>query len=144
MSTIVLATDLTDGSDAVAAQAVDLATRLPGRLLVLHVVDLGGPSGRGRSVRVDQARALREPRLVELVRSARALGVDAEFLLWFGVPAETIVDAAASEGAELIVIGTQGSRQAGRSGLGPVADSLLRIARVPVLVVPRDRQVGPS
>ncbi len=46
MSTIVLATDLTDASAAALAWSVDLARRLSARLLVVHVLDLGRLSGR--------------------------------------------------------------------------------------------------
>ena len=114
MSTIVLATDLTDVSTAAVGRAIDLAGRLCARLLIVHVLDQGRLSGRGSHERVDQARAEREPLLIELVRQARAEGVDAEFLMWAGTASEGIAEAASSEGAEIIVVGTRRRRGAGR------------------------------
>lgn len=141
MTTIVLATDLTDVSAGAAARAIDLARRLAARLLIINVLDLGRLSGLGRHERVDQARAEREPLLMDLVRGARRTGVDAEFLLWSGSAADAITEAAASEGAEMIVVGTRGRRGAGRMLLGSVSDRLIRTSGVPVLVVPADAAV---
>lgn len=138
MSTIVLATDLTDVSAGAVARATDLARRLCARLLIVNVLDLGRLSGRGRHDRVDQARAEREPLLMDLVHVARMQGVDAEFLLWSGAASEGIAEAAASEGAEMIVVGSRGRGGAGRMLLGSVSDRLIRTTRVPVLVVPVD------
>ncbi|MCY7418852.1 MAG: universal stress protein, partial [Chloroflexi bacterium] len=55
MSTIVLATDLTDTSALAVVRGVDLARRLGARLLIVHVLDLGRLSGLGRHERIDQA-----------------------------------------------------------------------------------------
>jgi nucleotide-binding universal stress UspA family protein len=138
MSTIVLATDLTSTSALAVDRGVDLARRLSARLLIVHVLDLGRLSGLGRHERIDQARAEREPLLMELVRSIRTQGVDAEFLLWTGAASDGITEAAASEAAEFIVVGTRGRRGAERMLLGSVSDRLIRTSRVPVLVVPSD------
>ena len=138
MSTIVLATDLTDTSALAVVRGVDLARRLGARLLIVHVLDLGRLSGLGRHERIDQARAEREPVLMELVRTIRAQGVDAEFLLWTGSASDGITEAASSESAEFIVVGTRGRRGAERLLLGSVSDRLIRTSRVPVLVVPAD------
>jgi nucleotide-binding universal stress UspA family protein len=144
MSTIVLATDLTDVSAGAVARAIDLAARLCARLLIVNVLDLGRLSGRGRHERVDQARAEREPLLMELVRVARTSGVHAEFLLWSGSASDGIAEAANSEGAEMIVVGTRGRRGAGRMLMGSVSDRLIRTTRLPVLVVPSDSAAAAS
>ncbi len=144
MSTIVLATDLTDVSAGAVARAIDLAARLCARLLIVNVLDLGRLSGRGRHERVDQARAEREPLLMDLVRVARASGVHAEFLLWSGSASDGIAEAANSEGAEMIVVGTRGRRGAGRMLMGSVSDRLIRTTRLPVLVVPSDSAAAAS
>ena len=138
MSTIVLATDLKDASALAVVRGVDLARRLGARLLIVHVLDLGRLSGLGSHERIDQARAEREPVLMELVRTIRTQGVDAEFLLWAGCASDGITEAASSESAEFIVVGTRGRRGAERMLLGSVSDRLIRTSRVPVLVVPAD------
>ena len=138
MSTIVVATDLSRVSARAVEVGIDLARRLSARLLLVNVLDLGRLSGRGRHDRVDQARAEREPVLLDLVRAARTAGVDAEYLLWQGAPVETITEAATSEDAEMIVVGTHRRRGPGRMLLGSVSDELVRTAGVPVLIVPTE------
>ena len=138
MSTIVLATDLTDASAAALVRSVDLARRLCARLLVVHVLDLGRLSGLGRHERIDQSRAEREPLLMDMVRDIRAHGVDAEFLLWSGAVADGIAEAAGSEAAEFIVVGARARPGAERMSPGSVSGCLIRTSRLPVLVVPAD------
>ncbi len=144
MSTVIVATDLTRVSARAVEVAIDLARRLSARLLLVNVLDLGRLSGLGRHDRVDQARAEREPVLLEMVRAARAAGVEAEFLLWQGAPVDTITEAATSEGAEMIVVGTHRRRGPGRMLLGSVSDELVRTAGVPVLIVPTETDAVPA
>ncbi len=144
MSTVVVATDLSRVSARAVEVGIDLARRLSARLLLVNVLDLGRLSGLGRHDRVDQARAEREPVLLEIVRAARAAGVEAEFLLWQGAPVETITEAAASEGAEMIVVGTHRRRGPGRMLLGSVSDELVRTAGMPVLIVPTETDPAAS
>ena len=68
---------------------------------------------------------------MDLVRTIRAQGVDAEFLLWSGAAADGIAEAAASEAAEIIVVGTRGRRGAGRMLLGSVSGRLIGAAVCP-------------
>lgn len=137
-----MATDLTRVSARAVEVGIDLARRLAARLLLVNVLDLGRLSGLGRHDRVDQARAEREPVLMSLVREARAAGVDAEYLLWQGAPVETIIEAAASEGAEMIVVGTHRRRGPGRMLLGSVSDELVRTSGLPVLIVPAEPETA--
>lgn len=129
-----LATDLTTVSDEATAQAIDLAASLGARLLVVNVID---PASRGSGLgnsRIDQLRAEREPRLLEVVRRARDLGVESTFLLWTGEPGRSIVSAAEAENVDLIILGTRGLDRAGRWMLGSVSDHVVYHARCPVMV----------
>lgn len=135
ISTILLATDLTAASGEATERAIDLAARLGARLLVVNVLETRRLAGAGSHDRVDQARAEREARLVELVRTARAAGANAEFLVWTGDPGVSISAAAEAEGADLIVVGTRGRSGAERMLLGSVSDQVVRSAGCPVLVV---------
>jgi nucleotide-binding universal stress UspA family protein len=137
---VIVATDLSRVSARAVEVGIDLARRLSDRLLLVNVLDLGRLSGLGRHDRVDQARAEREPVLLDMVRAARAAGVEAEYLLWQGAPVEAITDAATSEGAEMIVVGTHRRRGPGRMLLGSVSDELVRSAGVPVLIVPTEAE----
>lgn len=64
----------------------------------------------------------------------QAAGVDAEFRVLRGRPVDELLNAA--QDADLLVLGTHGYRGMDRMLLGSVAETLLRRAEVPLLVVP--------
>jgi nucleotide-binding universal stress UspA family protein len=134
ISTVLLATDLTPASEAATVQAINMAASLGARLLVVNVIDQGGPVSALATVRVDQQRALREGPLLQIVNRARARGVDAAFLLWTGEPGQGIVAAAEAEGADMVVVGTRGLDRAGRFLLGSVSDYVVYHSSCPVMV----------
>lgn len=135
IQTILLATDLTAASREATDRAIDLATRLEARLLIVNVLEKHRLSGGGSHERVDQARSERETLLVKVVRDAREAGVTAEFLVWDGEPGDSIAAAAEAEHADLVVVGTRGRSGAERMFLGSVSDHVVRHAECPVLVV---------
>ncbi len=138
-----------DGSvDATAALAVAarLAARIGARLVLAHsmeyVVDryaaaapLGGLAPRtaitgGRNEQEEAA-----ARLLERVAGDAGL-VDVDRRLLFGVPADSLADLADDEGAEFIVVGSRGRGAFKAAVLGSVSNSLVGVARCPVLIVP--------
>jgi nucleotide-binding universal stress UspA family protein len=134
IQTVLLATDLTPASDAATRQAINMAASLGARLLVVNVIDQGGPVSPLAAVRVDQQRAVREGPLLAIVNRARARGVDAAFLLWTGEPGQGIVAAAEAEGADMVIVGTRGLDRAGRFLLGSVSDYVVYHSACPVMV----------
>ena len=58
--------------------------------------------------------------------------------VWYGPPAAAIVEAAAVQKVDLIVMSTHGRSGLGRLILGSVAESVLRGTRAPILVVRAD------
>jgi len=137
ISTVLLATDLSPASAAATDEAIELAARLDASLLAVSVIDPGQlrmPGGRFGQ-RVDQVRAARETVAQELVSRGRRRGVPVSFLIWEGEPGESIVAAAESEGADLIVVGSHGRGTVGRFLIGSVSDHVVRHAPCPVLVV---------
>jgi nucleotide-binding universal stress UspA family protein len=141
--TVVLATDLSTTSEAATTAALDLAGSLGARLLAVSVIDPGSlrlPGGRFRQ-RVDQVRSEREHVAQTLVARGRSIGVAVDFLVWEGDPGESIIEAAAAETADLIVVGSHGRGTVGRFLIGSVSDHVVRNAQCPVLVV---RSVGPA
>ena len=135
IKTILLATDLTAASREATDRAIDLASRLDARLLIVNALEKRRLSGSGSHDRVDQARAERESHLVKVVRDARDAGVTAEFMVWDGDPGDSIAEAAEAEQADLVVVGTRGRSGAERMFLGSVSDHVVRHATCPVLVV---------
>jgi nucleotide-binding universal stress UspA family protein len=133
--TVLLATDLTAASSEATERAIELSARLGARLLIVNVMDSKRLVGGGSHERIDQARAEREAVLLEVVRTARAAGANAEFLIWTGDPGNSLVAAAEAEHADLLVVGTRGRSGAERMLLGSVSDHLVHHAGCPVLVV---------
>jgi nucleotide-binding universal stress UspA family protein len=136
---VLLATDLSAISDGAAAEAMDLCASLGARLLVLNVIDSRQAVGhqlrpRTRAARLDQIRADHERRLIEVVGRARAMGIDASFLVWTGEPGQGIVSAAEAESADLVVVGTRALDRAGRFLLGSVSDYVVNHSPCPVLI----------
>ena len=134
---IILATDLGPASAAATDEAFRLAGALGARLLAVSVIDprtLQLPGGRFRS-RVDQERGRLEEAAAELVLRGRRDKVTTSFLIWEGDPAESIVEAAVSEGADIIVVGSHGRAALGRALIGSVSDQVVRHAPCPVMVV---------
>jgi nucleotide-binding universal stress UspA family protein len=132
--TVLLATDLTPASDAATRQAISMAESLGARLLVVNVIDKGGPVSPLATVRVDQQRAVREGPLLAIIDRARARGVEAAFLLWTGEAGQGIVAAAEAEGADMVIVGTRGMDRAGRFLLGSVSDYVVYHSACPVMV----------
>lgn len=133
IETILLATDASTASQAAENEAIDLAARLGGRLIVLSVVS-GAPS----------VRTSRELAVEAIVQRARAGGASATGLTWAGDAGESIVEASESEAADLIVVGTHERGTVGRLFLGSVSDHVVRHARCPVMVVRPTRVVAPA
>ena len=136
--TILLATDLGPASGAAVDEAIDLARRLNAQLLVVSVIDprqLRLSGGRTAS-RVDQVREERARVAAAFAARGRNAGVAVRFLIWDGESAgDAILEAAAAEGADMIVVGTHGRGGIERLLLGSVSEYVIRHADVPVLVV---------
>jgi nucleotide-binding universal stress UspA family protein len=134
---VMLATDMGPASAAATDEAFRLAGALGARLLAVSVIDprtLQLPGGRFRS-RIDQERGRLEEAAAELVLRGRRDQVVTSFLIWEGDPAESIVEAAKSEGADIIVVGSHGRAALGRALIGSVSDQVVRHAPCPVMVV---------
>jgi nucleotide-binding universal stress UspA family protein len=145
---ILLATDLSPASDPATTWALDAARALEAELLIVSVIDPdGGAVDRvgvagSRPPRWDQRRDDRQAAAGRLVERSRAAGIRATFLVWTGDPGESIVDAAAAEAADMVVVGSHGRGRLGRLMLGSVSDHVARHAPCPVVVVRADAAAG--
>lgn len=122
MSDVVFATDFSECSETAARVARDWAQRLGARLHVLHVVwPASDPTPQS-----------------SLAKAAEGLGngVVVVTAVESGLPAARIVDYAARQGAQLIVLGTHGRTGVSRALIGSVAERVVRMAPCPVLTVP--------
>jgi nucleotide-binding universal stress UspA family protein len=134
---VLLATDLGPTSVLATDWAFDLAARNDATLLVVSVIDqreLRLPSG-GFTARVDQVRERREAAAQALVARGLRAGIPVEFLVWTGDPGESIVAAAESENADLVLVGAHTRGALGRLVMGSVSEYVSRHAPCPVLIV---------
>jgi nucleotide-binding universal stress UspA family protein len=120
--------DLSAPSRQAAHVAVDLATRLRGRLTLLHVVPpIDGGAADTR------AAARSAVKLDQLAKKLERGGNRIRSVVAHGAAAPEIVAAGAK--ADLIVIATHGRSGLGRLLLGSTAEAVIRQAPCPVLVL---------
>ena len=78
--------------------------------------------------------------LASIAERARKAGVQSvETSVWYGPPAESIIDAARTRGIDLLVMSSHGRSGLGRMVLGSVAETVLRSTTTPILLL-RDHQ----
>lgn len=148
MSTsIVCGVDGSSDSNAAVVVAARMAERLGARLVLAHVaepvltyahaVPFGGLSMAGPLAEDELMAAQEESGARMLEEAARSAGItDAMQRVAVGLPAEQLVEIADDERAELIVVGSRGRGAFKAAFLGSVSNSLVGIARCPVLIVP--------
>jgi len=138
---ILVPTDFSDCAAAATATAVDLARRLGGEIVLLHVLVEAPLYGEGlrSAARVqsvyDAQRKWAEGALDARIAELGGHGIKASWRATAGVPFEQIVNVAAEERADMIVIGTHGRTGLNRVLLGSVAERVIRLAPCPVLTV---------
>lgn len=133
---ILCATDLSSRSEQAVARALNLCASLGGRALLLHVVASDVPlrlAGR----RADRAHSA----LQWQARKFSHLRVKPDVSVRIGQPVPSIVAAAESFGADLIVLGLHRERMTSAVG-GSTAERLACRAKRPVLVVNTDAAEG--
>lgn len=134
---ILLAVDQMGSSDGAADEAIRRASADGAELVVLSVVEtrnLRLPGGHIR--RVDQERDRLAAGAQLIVRKAREAGVRATYLIWEGDPAESILEASASEAADVIMLGSRPRTNLRRLILGSVSSEVSKRATCEVVVVP--------
>ncbi len=136
---IVVPVDFSDASKPVLEYAVDVARDRGATLTLLHVIGVPlAPFDPAYGVTADPKLLLTiqgevEKRLGEMAE--RIVGVAAEPRVEVGAPSREIVRFARDSGADLIVIGTHGRTGLRHVFLGSVAETVVRQATCPVLVV---------
>ena len=153
---ILVALDGSPTSTAGLKHAVQLASDQKARLIGLHVVDdsattINFEGGYVPAAYIDNLQeSLRENGSVILAKAkavAKAAGVELTTLLvdsHGSTIADSIIAAARKAKADIVVIGTHGRRGLSRLFMGSDAESVLRQARVPVLLVRRPEGPQPE
>ena len=137
---ILVPVDGSPTSNKALVAALDLARERGARVRVVHAIDeLSMVSGFEYSGAVlEMARTEGEKALADALAIVRSAGVDGDSHL-IHTPGKRLGDAVAQEAADwqadLVVVGTHGRRGLDRLLLGSGAESVIRLASTPVLVV---------
>jgi nucleotide-binding universal stress UspA family protein len=140
---IVVGTDGSDTAGKAVERAIELASALHARLLIVSAFEpVSGQRLREESQQVPadlqwmvNPRADVDTTLGEAVEVAQAAGVTAEPFARQGDPADAILDVAEEQGADLIVIGNKGMTGAKRFLLGSVPNKVSHHAPCSVLII---------
>jgi nucleotide-binding universal stress UspA family protein len=133
--TIAVATDLSDSSSAALRYAQSIARTYGSTLVVIHVIDplaYAFPDGAPAFLAANKA-AREELNLVE--EDARAQGITVHSVVESGVVCERILQSVHGHHADLLILGTRASTEAGRVALGTVARQLLARAHFPIMTI---------
>jgi nucleotide-binding universal stress UspA family protein len=133
---VLLATDLGASSARAADEAIELAAEQAAVLLILNVMAPAGLPHLGRQRGQNPERERRERLARDIVSRATARGVTATSVVWYGDPAEAIIEAAWTERADVVVLGSRKRTNLGRLLLGSVSSEVAGEATCPVVVVP--------
>lgn len=133
---LLVATDFGDCSRSALDLAVDMARRYGAGLTILHSFEL--PYGYANAASGELMMALQgdaETAMGKVLAAVRAKVPEARGVVRCGSPWEQVLDAAERGSADLIVIGSHGRKGLPRALLGSVAEKVVRLSKVPVLVV---------
>jgi universal stress protein A len=138
---IMVATDLTPASQSALDEALVLAKENGAELMLAHVCEapnLSQAAAVSPKVYDEWRRNLKagaQERLQPYLDKAREEGVHAGALVLFGAPDEAIIEAAQTNNADLVVLGTHGRKGVSRLFLGSVASRVISTAPCPVMTV---------
>lgn len=144
---ILLPTDFSECADCALPYATQWARATGARIICLHVVEPLMPAVGYAAVAeplpvVDMSEQLQQTAARELPKLAareECAGLEVEELLAHGEAAGEIVRVAAERDVDLIILSSHGRTGLGRMLFGSTAESVVRHARCPVLVVkPKD------
>jgi nucleotide-binding universal stress UspA family protein len=151
--TILVPVDFSDCSLTGLTYAVRFAKEVGARIVVVHVADLGPvmmTTGRGdydSPTYIEAARRRCGDQMKGFLKRVSSDGVPVEASAVAGYCPGAIYEAAAKEGADLIILSTHGRTGLRRAFIGSVAEGTVRHAACPVLVVPsfsREKKRGLS
>ena len=151
--TILVPVDFSDCSLSGLNYAIKFAKDVGARIIVLHVADLGPvmmTSACGEYDSPTYTEAARHrcgDQIQAFLRRVNFDGVPVDASAVAGYCPGAIYEAAAREGADLIIISTHGRTGLRRAFMGSVAEGTVRHAACPVLVVPsfaREKKRGLS
>jgi len=145
VKTILVPLDGSTLAEAALPPAIDLARERGARLILLRATEAhGSPLADPAEAQVTAVRGA-EAYLAGVrtrIHAAELPAVDTS--VWYGPPADAIVEAARFRSVDLIVMSSHGRSGLGRLVLGSVAETVLRATAVPILLIrPGEAPVEP-
>ena len=139
MEKILVPLDGSDLAEAALETAIDILHERPETtLLLLRAAESQSAHSARREAVSNKAHAVREAEsyLNGVAAGLRECGITGvRTAVWYGAAAPTIVEAAAIEKVDLIIMTSHGRGGAGRLIFGSVAESVLHGTRIPILLV---------
>ena len=126
-----------DGSflgELALAPAIDLARDKGAKLVLLRAAEAHTTVADPTEAQVAVVREAEEYLAAVRTRVLESVA-EVETTVWYGPPAEAIVEAARYRGADVIVMSSHGRSGLGRLVLGSVAESVLRATPTPILLI---------
>ena len=138
--------DFSEHSKAALVFAAQLAEHIGAPIVVLHVVHDPGEApgfyaGRQSTDELKKMEDVAAEMMEEFMKQVRADQPtstslrDARTMLLVGLPATRIIEAVESEGAHMVVMGSQGRTGLSHILLGSKAEQVVRLSPVPVTIV---------
>ena len=140
---VLVPVDFSEYADHAVAYAMDLASTLGARVILLHVIQSPPWGGVAMDVTLPHAYSTFLQHLETevahnmqaYVQRVTAAGLVGDMVVVHGVPFQEIVETAKSQQVDLIVMGTHGRTGLHHVLLGSVAEKVVHLAPCPVLVV---------
>jgi nucleotide-binding universal stress UspA family protein len=147
---ILVPIDLSPHSERAFGFATELARRFGAQLTLVHIVEDPFATGAwGAETYTPNVGELLQEMIAGAERQLTpwkdrpaAQGLTVQTAVITGRPAQSIIDYAASNGCDLIVMGTHGRTGLSHAVLGSVAERVVQKARCPVLTVRADAAAG--
>ena len=138
---ILVPTDGSEGTRGAVEHAIDLALTDDATLHAVHVVDTTVGVDDSVAGVFDALEDAGRSAIDDVVSQAKAAGVDTiEGAVAQGTPHRALLDYAAENGVDIVVMGTHGRTGVDRYLLGSVTEKVVRLSDVPVLTVPLPAQ----
>ncbi len=138
---ILIATDGSDKSMKAAEEGIELAKALGAQVIALNVVNEVVIASAVRQLGADRKevegklKSAGQKAVDELKAMGTKMGVSVKTIVSVGAPANTVIDTASAEKADLIVMGSHGESGASKLLIGSVVQKVLYWATIAVLVV---------
>jgi len=144
---ILAPTDFTEVSKAGIRYALEMARDTSAEVVVYHAIEVGGewkdkpPKVAAYHDMLKESRQLLDDFITDNFGDCIDL-VEVRYSVEFGTPHKNIVEKAAAEGVDMIVMSTHGRTGVEHLILGSIAEKVVARAPCPVLIVPRHDRSG--